>query len=96
MALAEIAVHGHDITAGLGRTWQPGDDIARQMLSRLFPATIIDMDPWQLLLWAHNRIALDDRAPQTTWTWRLGQVPPVAAHTCLTVSSDSVIFESWS
>jgi len=45
MGLAELLVHGHDITAGLGVAWRPDDSTVRGVLCRLFLATVIDDDP---------------------------------------------------
>ena len=63
MAMAETLVHGYDIHAGLGQTWQPDTQAARIALTHLFPRVTLDEDPWTLLLWAHGRADLSGRAP---------------------------------
>lgn len=70
MGCVETLVHGYDITGGLGITLDPPRDLCRRVLQRLFPATPIDADPWEILLWATDRADLPGRArPGNTWRW---------------------------
>lgn len=71
MALAEVAVHGHDITTGLDLRRRIDNASAQQLLDRLFPGTTLGADsPWDVLLWAHGRTALPGRARRTNWRWQ--------------------------
>lgn len=60
MGCEEILVHTWDICQGLGATFQPPDDLALRIARRVFPWAPVDR-PWDGLLWATGRIALQDR-----------------------------------
>jgi hypothetical protein len=70
MACAELLVHTDDALRGLGtRLDEPVTDLAAATLGRLFPRHDQDADPWQTLLWAHNRPMDMDRPPAGEWRW---------------------------
>lgn len=70
MACTEILVHTDDALRGLGtRLKEPVTDLAAAVLGRLFPQYDQDTDPWQTLLWAHNRPTALDRPPAGEWRW---------------------------
>ena len=73
MGCVEMLVHGHDIARGLELVLDPPRDVCARVLARLFPHTtthLTDLDPWQVLLWATNRLDLPGQEPQVHWRWR--------------------------
>lgn len=69
MGIAETLLHTHDITQGLGLSWQPPTELCAAVLGRLFPGAP-DGDPVQVLLWATGRGELAGQARVTTWVWQ--------------------------
>ena len=64
MACAELLVHTDDALRGLGTRLDAPRPLAAAVLARLFPWQEADTDPWQTLLWAHDRPTdLDRPAP---------------------------------
>lgn len=73
MGCVETLVHGYDIAQGLGVAVDAPRDVCRRVLGRLFPdtpAALVDLDPWQALLWATGRLALPGHPRLTKWRWR--------------------------
>jgi hypothetical protein len=68
MGAAEVLVHTHDITSGLGLGWAPPPELSAPVLSRLFPDAPAG-DPTQVLLWCCGRAALPDRPRLEAWRW---------------------------
>ncbi|MCX5129949.1 maleylpyruvate isomerase N-terminal domain-containing protein [Streptomyces sp. NBC_00347] len=69
MGVAEVLLHTHDITQGLGVSWLPPAPLCDAVLYRLFPDAPPG-DPAQVLLWCSGRGDLGDRSRRTSWTWR--------------------------
>ncbi|MEU7864465.1 maleylpyruvate isomerase N-terminal domain-containing protein [Nonomuraea sp. NPDC049141] len=71
MGAVEILVHSHDIVRTLGFDWAPPDDLAAQVLDRLFPHAPAGHAPGLTLLWACGRIALPEvpQLPREGWQW---------------------------
>ncbi|MEV0613192.1 maleylpyruvate isomerase N-terminal domain-containing protein [Nonomuraea sp. NPDC050404] len=69
MGLVETLVHVHDLTEGLGLTWDPPADVCARVLSRIFPDAPSGNDPWPTLLWATGRAELPGRPRLTRWRW---------------------------
>jgi hypothetical protein len=72
MGCVEALVHGHDITQGLGLTLDPPRDVCGRVLSRMFPHAppdLVDLDPWDGLLWVTGRIDLPGRPRVQQWRW---------------------------
>jgi hypothetical protein len=69
VGLAELLVHGEDITRGLGLAWNPDLDVVRAVQRRLLPQAVVGDDPWTSLLAAHGRTVGDGTAVAATWTW---------------------------
>ena len=74
MGVAEVLVHTHDVTLGLGTAWAPPDQLCRRALDRLFPDAPEDTEPWPTLLWATGRGDLPGHPAVTSWHWYAG--PP--------------------
>jgi RimJ/RimL family protein N-acetyltransferase len=69
MGVAEVLLHTHDITEGLGLTYEPAAEICEFVLTRIFPQVQPGADHWRTLLWATGRGELPGRAPVTEWRW---------------------------
>ncbi len=70
MACAEILVHAHDVSSGLGVQFAAPAEVAHLTLRRLFPWAPTDVDPWAGLLWAAGRGSLPGRERQAPdWYW---------------------------
>ncbi|MCW3844455.1 hypothetical protein ONA70_30650 [Micromonospora yasonensis] len=69
MGVAEILLHTHDLTRGLGLDWAPPEPLCAGVLRRLFPDAP-DGEPVPVLLWMTGRAPLGDRPRRTAWTWR--------------------------
>jgi methyltransferase family protein len=70
MGSDEILVHGSDLAASFGLGYAPPGDLAARVLTRLFPWAPEGVDPWQGLLWANGRIALDGHSRlDPDWGW---------------------------
>lgn len=69
MGVTETLVHTHDITAGLGLSFEPPAGLCARTLHRLFPDAPAEAEPWPALLWSAGRIALPGREQRTTWRW---------------------------
>jgi hypothetical protein len=69
MACAELLIHTDDALRGLGTRLAPPPDLAAAVLERLFPAPPQGEDPWQTLLWAHNRPNALNRPSEGEWRW---------------------------
>jgi hypothetical protein len=67
MGIAEVLVHTHDVTRGLGAGWAPPARPCRRALNRLFPDAPADTEPWPTLLWATGRGELPGHPPVTSW-----------------------------
>ncbi|CAL9534887.1 GNAT family N-acetyltransferase [Streptomyces sp. enrichment culture] len=76
MGIAEVLLHTHDMTQGLGLPYEPSADLAESVLSWLFPHVQPGPEPWPTLLWATGRGELPGRAPVTEWRWRNNLVIP--------------------
>jgi hypothetical protein len=69
VGLAELLVHGEDITRGLSLGWNPDVDLVIAVQERLMPQAVSDHDPWTSLLAAHGRTVGDATEVAATWTW---------------------------
>lgn len=69
VGVAELLVHGEDITRGLGLGWSPELDLVAAVQQRLLPQALVGPDPWTSLLAAHGRTVGDGTAVAGTWTW---------------------------
>ncbi|WP_413644556.1 maleylpyruvate isomerase N-terminal domain-containing protein [Micromonospora sp. RTP1Z1] len=69
MGVAEILLHTHDATRGLGADWQMPADLSAAVVRRLFPDAPAGR-PAEVLLWLTGRAALGDRPRRTSWSWR--------------------------
>ncbi|MFF0015746.1 GNAT family N-acetyltransferase [Streptomyces sp. NPDC005374] len=69
MGVAEVVLHTHDITEGLGLTYEPPAHLPEYVLTRIFPEVQPGPDAWRTLLWATGRGDLPGRAPRTEWKW---------------------------
>ncbi|WP_220212242.1 GNAT family N-acetyltransferase [Streptomyces sp. WELS2] len=76
MGVAEVLLHTHDMTQGLGLPYEPSADLAESVLTWLFPHVQPGPEPWPTLLWATGRGELPGRAPVTEWRWRNNLVIP--------------------
>ncbi|MFF9673780.1 GNAT family N-acetyltransferase [Streptomyces eurythermus] len=76
MGIAEVLLHTHDMTQGLGLPYEPSADLAESVLAWLFPHVQPGPEPWPTLLWATGRGELPGRAPVTEWRWRNNLVIP--------------------
>jgi hypothetical protein len=72
--LAELLVHGEDITRGLRLAWSPDVAIVVAVQERLMPQAAGDHDPWAGFLAAHGRSVGDATLVSSTWTWDM--TPP--------------------
>ncbi|MEU8288750.1 maleylpyruvate isomerase N-terminal domain-containing protein [Micromonospora sp. NPDC048905] len=69
MGVAEILLHTHDISVGLGVPWQPPQRLSTLVLRRLFPDAPSGAAP-EVLLWMTGRGELPGRARRTSWVWQ--------------------------
>lgn len=69
MACAELLVHTDDALRGLSTRLDAPPALAAAVLSRLFPDVEPDPDPWQTLLWAHERPSTLTRPREPGWRW---------------------------
>lgn len=69
MGCDEMLVHTHDAARGLGCEFELPPDLARKVLTRMFPEAPADRDPARTLLWANGRAPLDDLPKLTGWRW---------------------------
>ncbi|MET9388056.1 GNAT family N-acetyltransferase [Streptomyces sp. NPDC002928] len=76
MGIAEVLLHTHDITEGLGLSYEPSAELADGVLTRIFPHVQPGPTPWSTLLWATGRGDLPGRAPVTDWRWNNNLVIP--------------------
>jgi RimJ/RimL family protein N-acetyltransferase len=77
MGVAEVLLHTHDITEGLGGTpYEPPAALASFVLTRIFPAVRPGDTPWRTLLWATGRGDMPGREPVTAWRWCNNPVLP--------------------
>ncbi|WP_181803905.1 GNAT family N-acetyltransferase [Streptomyces shenzhenensis] len=76
MGIAEVLLHTHDMTQGLGLPYRPAEELAESVLAYLFPHVQPGPTPWQTLLWATGRGELPGRAPVTGWRWNNNLVIP--------------------
>ncbi|GAA1465311.1 hypothetical protein GCM10009603_45420 [Nocardiopsis exhalans] len=74
MACAEILVHTHDAATGWGEDFQPGRELARRVLARLFPWQEPGEDAWRSLLWVHGRVELAGARGGRGWRWHTAPV----------------------
>ncbi|MEU2389609.1 hypothetical protein [Streptomyces sp. NPDC007369] len=69
MGVAEVLLHTHDITRGLGVAWMPPARPCGAVLRRLFPDAPSG-GPAQVLLWCTGRGELEGRSRLTSWRWQ--------------------------
>lgn len=69
MGVAEILLHTHDLTRGLGLRWSPPAGLCAAVLRRLFPDAPAG-EPVPVLLWMTGRAPLGDRPRRAEWSWR--------------------------
>ncbi len=69
MACDEMLVHTNDAAGGLGLTFRPPQELADQVLRRLFPWVDRSGDPWGDLLWANGRTAHQGKERLSEWVW---------------------------
>jgi uncharacterized protein (TIGR03083 family) len=69
MACAELLVHTDDALRGLGTRLTAPGELAEAVLARLLPWHSPQPDPWQTLLWAHDRPSNVDRPTEGKWHW---------------------------
>lgn len=72
MGIVEVLVHTHDVARGLGITWTPPGELCAAPLTRLFPDTPAEAEPWPALLWATGRGELPGHPTVTSWGWYAG------------------------
>lgn len=76
MACAELLIHTDDALRGLSRRLTAPAPLAAAVLARLFPAMDPGADPWQSLLWAHERPTHLTRPREPgTWRWHPAPLP---------------------
>src|SRR5690606_3893428 len=76
MGVAEVLLHTHDVTEGLGVAYEPPAALAEFVLTRIFPEVMPGPAPWPTLLWATGRGDLPGREPVTAWRWSNNLVVP--------------------
>ncbi|MFJ8489700.1 GNAT family N-acetyltransferase [Streptomyces sp. NPDC094038] len=76
MGIAEVLLHTHDMTTGLGLPYRPSEELAESVLAWLFPHVQPGPAAWPTLLWATGRGELPGRAPVTDWRWHNNLVIP--------------------
>jgi RimJ/RimL family protein N-acetyltransferase len=76
MAVAEVLLHTHDVTEGLGIRYRPAEELAESVLTWIFPHVQPGPAAWPTLLWATGRGELPGRAPVTDWRWYNNLVIP--------------------
>ncbi|MEV4556334.1 DinB family protein [Kitasatospora sp. NPDC049285] len=69
MGVAEVLLHTHDITLGLGVDWTPPAALCAAVLARLFPDAPAG-EPLPVLLWCTGRGELRGRPRRESWIWR--------------------------
>ncbi|MFF8399055.1 GNAT family N-acetyltransferase [Streptomyces sp. NPDC016172] len=69
MGVAEVLLHTHDISEGLGLSYEAAPELCDFVLTRLFPHVLPGPTPWLTLLWATGRGELAGRAPVAEWRW---------------------------
>jgi hypothetical protein len=69
MGVAEVLLHTHDITKGLGIAWEPPESLAQLVLAQLLPDAPPGRAP-DVLRWATGRGELVGHAPVDDWVWR--------------------------
>jgi uncharacterized protein (TIGR03083 family) len=71
MGVDEVLVHTHDISLGLGRSFEYRTSVTERVVKRLFPWAPPEPDPWTTLLWCNGRIELGDspRLESDWWWW---------------------------
>lgn len=69
MACDEMLIHTNDAAGGLGADFRPPQQLADQVLRRLFPWVDRSGDPWGDLLWANGRIAHQGKERLSEWAW---------------------------
>lgn len=70
MACDEILVHGLEIAATVGATFQPDPDLVQRVVARLFPWTPDVGSPLDKLLWANGRLELPGHPRlDSFWYW---------------------------
>jgi hypothetical protein len=71
MACAELLIHTDDALRGLSTRLAAPGPLAAAVLARVFPDLELGADPWQSLLWAHDRpTSLTRPRDPGTWSWR--------------------------
>jgi hypothetical protein len=74
MGVAEVLVHTHDITRGLGVAWRPPEPLCRLVVARLLPGSPPGSAS-EVLLWATGRADLAGHPRVTEWFWRAAPAP---------------------
>jgi hypothetical protein len=69
MGCDEVLVHGADLAAAFGLTYDPPRDVCERVLRRIFPWAPADAEPWAALLWANGREPLGDVPTERRWLW---------------------------
>ncbi|MER6832519.1 GNAT family N-acetyltransferase [Streptomyces cellulosae] len=69
MGIAEVLLHTHDMTEGLGVSYEPPAELCEFVLTRIFPRVKPGPAPWPTLLWATGRAELEGREPVSGWRW---------------------------
>jgi hypothetical protein len=76
MACAELLIHTDDALRGLSTRLDTPPPLAEAVLTRLFPGMAPGPDPWQTLLWAHDRPTnLTRPRDPGTWHWHPAPLP---------------------
>lgn len=76
MACAELLVHTDDALRGLSTRLTVAGPLAEAVLTRLFPAVAPGPDPWQSLLWAHDRPShVTGSRDAGRWRWHPAPLP---------------------
>ncbi|MET9441544.1 GNAT family N-acetyltransferase [Streptomyces sp. NPDC006610] len=78
MGVAEVLLHTHDLTEGLGLSYAPRAELAAFVLGTIFPEVRPGPDPWRTLLWATGRGELPGRPRVTEWRWQNNMVLPAS------------------
>lgn len=67
------ALHGHDITSGLGNAWLPDNDLSEVLLRKFLPDAVAQLNEspaGEVLLWATGRLQISEHPDVTHWDYR--------------------------
>jgi hypothetical protein len=70
MGVTEALVHAHDLSEGLGVSWDPPAPLAARVLDHLFAEAVIQTSPGATLLRLTGRVPDDTGALVEQWRWK--------------------------